>query len=94
MLQSPCLKHNMKTIDIDQSLSNNAICEHKCLQNVKTLYKRVGKCDYQQQFKDILQDAMVSNPEEFTDNSLISPMTLTPIKKPSARKSLCLFTNI
>ena len=37
---------------------------------------------------------MVSNPEVFTNNSTRSPMTPTPVKKPSARKSLCLFTNI
>ena len=37
---------------------------------------------------------MVSTPEGFNDNSPISPMTSTPVKKPSARKSLCLFTNI
>ena len=37
---------------------------------------------------------MVYTPKRFTDNSPISPMTSTPIKKPSARKSLCLFTNI
>ena len=37
---------------------------------------------------------MVSTPEGFTNNSPISPMISTPVKKPSARKSLCLFTNI
>ena len=37
---------------------------------------------------------MVSTPEGFTDNSPRSPMTPTLSKKPSARKSLCLFTNI
>ena len=37
---------------------------------------------------------MVSTPELFTNNSPISPMTSTPIKKPGARKSLCMFTNI
>ena len=37
---------------------------------------------------------MVSTPEGCTDYSPISPMTSTPVKKPSARKSLCLFTNI
>ena len=37
---------------------------------------------------------MVSTPEVFTDNSPISPMTSTPVKKPSAQKSLCMFTNI
>ena len=37
---------------------------------------------------------MISNPEGFTDNSPIYPMTSTPVKKPSTIKSLCLFTNI
>ena len=37
---------------------------------------------------------MVSNPEGFSDKSPRYPMTPTPVKKPSARKSLCLFTNI
>ena len=37
---------------------------------------------------------MVSTPEVFNKNSPRSPMTTTPVKKPSARKSLCLFTNI
>ena len=37
---------------------------------------------------------MVSIPEVFTDDSTIYPMTPTPVKKPSARKSLCIFTNI
>ena len=31
--------------------------------------------------------------EGFTDNIPISPMTSIPVKKPSARKSLCIFTN-
>ena len=37
---------------------------------------------------------MVSTPEGLPDNSISSPMTPTPVKKPSARKSLCLFTKI
>ena len=37
---------------------------------------------------------MVSTPELFTYDSPISPMTSTPVNKTSARKSLCLFTNI
>ena len=44
--------------------------------------------------KDILEAAMISTPGGFTNNSPISPVTSTPIKKPSARKSMCLFTNI
>ena len=37
---------------------------------------------------------MVSTPEVFTDNSPISPITSTPLKKLRAQKSLCLFTNV
>ena len=37
---------------------------------------------------------MVSTPEVFTNNSPRSPITSTPVKKPNARKSLRLFTNI
>ena len=84
----------MKTIGIDQTLSNDALFEQKCLQNINKLYKHSGKCDDQQQFKDILEAGMVSNPEGFIYNSTRSPMTTTPVNKPSANKSLCLFTNI
>ena len=94
MLQSLRLKYHIQTIDIDQSLSNNSIYEHKCLENIKKLYKQAGKCDNKQQFKDILEVAMVSNPEGFTNDSPISPMKSTPVKKPGAQKSLCMFTNI
>ena len=37
---------------------------------------------------------MVSTPEEVTYNSLNVPMTSTPVKKTSAKKSLRLFINI
>ena len=37
---------------------------------------------------------MVSNPGVFTDDGTIYLMASTPVKKPSAGKSLCLFTNI
>ena len=92
MLKSPLLKDHVNTIGIDQSLRNNALFEHKCLQNINKLYKHAGNCDDQQQFKDILEAAMAYTPERFTDNSPRSPMTPTPVKKPSAVKSLCLFT--
>ena len=55
MLQSPQLKYHVHTIGIHPSLSNNAIYEHKFLANIKILYKQAGKCDDQQQFKDILE---------------------------------------
>ena len=37
---------------------------------------------------------MVYTPEGFNDNSPISPLASTPVNKPRAMKSLCLFTNI
>ena len=45
MLQSQRLKDHVKNIGIDQSLSNNALYEQKCLQNINKLYKHAGKCD-------------------------------------------------
>ena len=61
--------------------------EHK-----KKIYQHAGKCDDQQNLKDIVDTATVSTPERVTDNSLNVPITSTPFKKPSAHKSLCLFT--
>ena len=63
------------------------------LKNQK-LYKQAGKCDEQQQLKETLEAAMVSTPEGFIYGSPRSSMTSTPVKKPRARTSLCLFTNI
>ena len=94
IFQSPRLKYHVQTIGIDQSFSSNALYGHKCLQNIKKLYKHDGKCGNQKQLKNILEDAMVYNPEGFTNDSTIYPMTLIPVKKPSPIKSLCLFTNI
>ena len=60
----------------------------------KKIYQHAGKCDGQQNLKDILDATMVLTPEVFTDNSPNVPITSTPVKKPSARKYLCFFTNI
>ena len=84
MLQSPQLKYHAQTIGIDQSLSKNTNCEHKCLENIKNVYKQAGKCEDQQQFKDILKTDIVSTPEGFNNYSLISPMKSTPVEKPRA----------
>ena len=94
MLQSTRPKDHAKAIVIDQYLSNNDLSKHKYIQNIKKLYKHAGKCDNQQQFKDILEAAIFSSPEGFTNNSPKYPMKPTPVNKPSARKSLCIFTNI
>ena len=47
MLQSPRLNDHVQTIVIDPYLGNNAIYEHKCLENIKKLYKQAGKWDDQ-----------------------------------------------
>ena len=94
MLQSPRLKDHVQTIIIYQYLSNNALYEHQCLENTKKKYKQAGKCDDQKQLKDIIEADIVSTPEVFTNNSPISPITSTPFKNPSDRKSLCIFTKI
>ena len=84
MLQLLHLRYHVQTIGIDQTLRNNDLYEHKCLQNINKLFKHAGKFDNQKQFKDILEDAMVYTPEGYTYDSPISPMTSTPVKKPSA----------
>ena len=95
MLKLPRLKYHVQIIGIEKYLRNNDIYEHKYIENIKNnLYKQAGKCEDQQQLKDILEDDIASTHEGFTNNSPISPMTSKPIKKPSAQKSLCLFTNI
>ena len=70
LLKSLRLKYLVKSIGIDLSLSNNTLFEHKYIQNINKLYKHAGKCENQQQLKDILEAAMVYNPEGFTYNIL------------------------
>ena len=84
----------MKTIGIYQTSFARSSFEHRCMNNIQKIYQHVGKCDDQQNLKDIIDAAILSNTEGFTDNSPNVHMTSTPFKKPSARKSLCLFTNI
>ena len=66
MLQSTRLEDHMKTIGIDQSLSNRSSFEHKFLNNIRKIYQHAGKCDDQQTLKDVFDAAMVSTPEEST----------------------------
>ena len=58
---------------------------------INKLYKHSSKCDDQQQFKDIVEAAMVSTPEGFNDNSHRYPMTPTPVKTQSAENH-CVFS--
>ena len=76
----------MVTFGIDQSLSNSAMYEHRCLENIKKLYKSASKCDNQNQYKSILEAVMVSTTEIFTENSTMSPGLSMTYKNPSARK--------
>ena len=46
--------------------------------NIKKIYQHEGKCDDQQNLKDILDADMVSTSEEFTYESTNVPMTSTP----------------
>ena len=64
------------------------------MNNIKNSYQHAGKCDDQKNLRDILDYAMVLTTEVVTDNINNLPMTSTPVKKPIASKSLCLFTNI
>ena len=64
------------------------------MNNIEKIYQHAGKCDDQQDIKYIIESAIISTQEGFTDNSTNVHMPSTPVKKPSARKSLCLFTNI
>ena len=63
------------------------------MNNIKYIYKHAGKCDEQQNIKGIIDAAMVSTTEGVTENSTNVPMKSIPVKKPSAGKSLYLFTN-
>ena len=50
---------NMVTIGVDQSLSNSAMYEHICPENIQKLYKYSGICGGQQHYKTIIESAIV-----------------------------------
>ena len=59
----------MKTIGIDKSSFARSSFEHRCMNNIKKIYQHAGKCDDQQNLKDIIDAAILSTPEGVTDNS-------------------------
>ena len=65
----------MKTIGVDQSLFNRSYFEHKFLNNIKKIYQHAGRCDNQQNLKDILNASMVLTPKEIIYDSPNVPMT-------------------
>ena len=50
--------------------------------------------DDQQNLKDIIEAGILYTPEGVTYSSHNVHLTSSPVKKPSASKSMCLFTNI
>ena len=78
----------MITIGIDQYLSNSAMCEHICMENIKKVYKYYRNFDDQWQYKAVIEEATVSTPEVFTENRTILDSQYVTVKSPSARKSL------
>ena len=68
--------------------------KHRCTENIKKLYSSAVKSDYQMQFKAIIKAPMVSTTDRFTYNSPMSHRTTMIVKACSARKSLCLFTEV
>ena len=88
MLKSPHLEDHMKNIGFDQSLYYRSSFEHKCLNNIKKMYQHAGKCDDQENIRDIIYADMLYTPEDVTDDSTILTMKSTTVKKVSAGKSL------
>ena len=58
----------MVTIGIDQTLSSSAMYEHKCLENIKKLYRSSVKCDNHHYYKAMIETEMVFTPDIFTEN--------------------------
>ena len=79
MLLSSRLEYHTKTIDIDQSSFTRFSFEHRCMKKTKKIYQHGGKCDDQQNIKDILYVAVIYTPEGVTDNSPNFHMTSKPV---------------
>ena len=79
MLQSSRLEDHMKNIGIDQSSFARSYFEHRCMNNIKNIYQHAGKCDDQQNFKDIIYADILSTPEGVTYNSPNVHMASKPV---------------
>ena len=55
------------------------------MNNIKKIYQHSGKCDDQQNLKDIIDADMVLTPEGVIDDIPNVPMTSTTFKKPISR---------
>ena len=56
------------------------------MENIKKLYKSAVKYYGQQQYKAIIESAMISTTDKFTDNGPMSPSQYVTMKNPSARE--------
>ena len=93
-LQLYRLKKHKVAIGIYQLLSNSKMYEHICLENINKLYTSAVKFYYQLQYKDIIEAEMVSNPGRFNSNRPMSSRPSVTVRKSSARKLICLFTEV
>ena len=76
----------MVTIWLDQLLSNSEIYETSWLGKIKKLYKSAVKCDDQCQYRGIIEEDMVLNPEGFNDNIPILTGTYLTVNNSSSIK--------
>ena len=89
LFHSNRLKQHMVTIGINQYLRNCEMYKHRC-----KLYTSAGKCDDQIHFKAFIEESMVSTSDIFTDNIPMSHGPPMISRNNSARKSLCIFTEV
>ena len=87
LLQSDRLEQDMVTIGINPSLSNSELYVHRCLENIKKLYTYAIKCDDQQQYKAVIEAALVSTADIFSNNGPMSSGSSMHFRNPVARKS-------
>ena len=62
IFQSSRLEDHMKTIDIDRSSFTRSSFKHRRMNNIKNIYQHAGKCDYQQNLKNIIKADLLSTP--------------------------------
>ena len=87
VFQSCHLKTYIITIVIEQQLGKSALYDHRCFENIKTLYKSAQKCYGQQKYKAIIESSIVSTPEGLSDNSPMDMGTSKHINIPCSWKS-------
>ena len=60
MIQSSYIEDHMNTIGVDQSSFTSYSFEHICMNNIKKIYQHAGKCDDQNNLKDIIDATILS----------------------------------